>query len=245
MSFIVVIPARFASTRLPGKPLLDIGGKPLIQHVVERANESDAARVILATDDERIAEAASNFDCETCMTRADHLSGSDRLEEVVQTLAITDPTSVVNVQGDEPFVPARLINNVAAALTRAPDAAMATAAHRLREIDDFHDRNVVKVVFDQHGRALYFSRSPIPFGAIDQAWRHIGIYAYRAEFLKRYGQLNPSALEHAESLEQLRVMDNGETIMVQAVDYDSGIGVDTEQDLEQARKIAQDLGITS
>ena len=237
MSFVAIIPSRYASTRLPGKPLADLAGMPLIRHVVDRANESDASRVIVATDDQRIAEALATADCEICMTRVDHQSGSDRLVEVVETLAIDDHEIVVNVQGDEPLIPPRLIDQVAQALLQAPQAAMSTAAQKITSQSDFHDPNVVKVVIDQAGQALYFSRAAIPFArdsAVVEAWHHIGIYAYRAEFLKRYSKLKPSALEQSESLEQLRVIDNGETIIVQTIDYDAGIGVDTPDDLARA-----------
>lgn len=242
MSFIVIIPARFASTRLPGKPLADIGGKPLIAHVVDRARESLADRVIVATDDQRIADALADVECEVCMTRSDHQSGSDRLAEVVEQLSIADDQIIVNVQGDEPAIPPRLINEVADVLRNAPQAVMSTAAHAIKSAEDFVNPNVVKVVIDQTGKALYFSRAPIPHSAGGEgdhsgAWHHVGIYAYRAEFLKRYTGLNPSALETRESLEQLRVMDNGEQIMVQKIDYDAGVGVDTAEDLEQARKL--------
>ncbi len=242
-SFIVVIPARFASTRLPGKMLADIAGKPMIAHVVDRANESQASRVLVATDDQRIADALTDSDCEVCMTSVDHQSGSDRLAEVVALKGITDDEIVVNVQGDEPLVPGRLINEVAYSLASAQDAVMSTAAHKILNADDTQDPNVVKVVFDQAGRALYFSRAAIPFvrtessiDAID-AWRHIGIYAYRANFLMHYAKLNSSAIEQAESLEQLRVLDNGYAIMVETVDYDTGFGVDTVTDLERVRGI--------
>lgn len=240
MTFTVVIPARYSSTRLPGKVLADISGKPMIAHVVERANESLASRVIVATDDQRIADALSASQCEVCMTRADHQSGSDRLAEVVQILSIRDQEIIVNVQGDEPCVPGKLINQVAAALENADDAVMSTAAKKIDLPSDIDNPNVVKVVFTQAGKALYFSRAPIPF-ARDQrqvsAWHHIGIYAYRSGFLKRYHSLPSSHMEAAESLEQLRVLDNGDTIMVETVNYDTGIGVDTQQDLERARQL--------
>lgn len=242
MSFVVVIPARYASTRLPGKPLADLCGLPLIAHVVARAQESNAAAVIVATDDQRIADALKEHDCDVCLTRADHVSGSDRIAEVVQLMSIPDHQIVVNVQGDEPIIPARLINEVAAALAAESTAVMATAAQAIQSQADFENPNVVKVVFDQAGRALYFSRAPIPF-ARDvsfteiESWHHIGIYAYTAKFLKQYASLAPSKLEQFESLEQLRVMDNGETIMVNSIDYDAGIGVDTPADLERVRTI--------
>ena len=241
MSFIVIIPSRYASSRLPGKALADIAGKPLIARVVECALQSKASRVIVATDDERIQAALQNSECEVCLTRADHASGSDRLAEVISKLDIQAHEVVVNVQGDEPFIPARLIDEVAEQLLTSPQAAIATAAHKITEREEFDNPNVVKVVIDHAGRALYFSRSAIPYSVDKQfhgGLRHIGIYAYRAEFLQRYAQLKPSSLEQRESLEQLRAMDNGETIMVRVVDYDAGIGVDTPADLEQARQIA-------
>lgn len=240
MSFIVIIPARYASTRLPGKPLQEIAGKTMIEHVVDRANESAATRIIVATDDQRIVDVLHSVDCEVCMTRVDHESGSDRLTEVVEKLNIDDQEVIVNVQGDEPLIPAKLINQVAQSLTNQPKAVMSTAAHLIDDAEEISNPNVVKVVFDQLGRALYFSRSTIPHDrdhSGSNVWRHIGIYAYRAEFLKRYHLLKPSALEKSEKLEQLRVMDNGETILVETIDYDSGIGVDTQEDLDRVRQL--------
>ncbi len=240
MSFIVIIPARYDSTRLPGKPLADIAGKPLIEHVVDRANESDAERVIVATDDERIKNALNEVDCEVCMTRYDHQSGSDRLTEVVENLLIEDQSIVVNVQGDEPLIPPSLINRVAMLLKNSENASMATAAHPIVDISEINNPNVVKVVFNQQSQAMYFSRSAIPFNRENdaiEAWKHIGIYAYRAEFLKRYHSLSLSKIEQAENLEQLRVLDNGETILIEKVDYDAGVGVDTPEDLEKVRSL--------
>lgn len=240
MAFTVVIPARYASTRLPGKALADIAGRPMIAHVVDRARESSAARVIVATDDQRIADAVSQLDCEVCLTRANHESGSDRLAEVVQNLAFDDDEIIVNVQGDEPLIPGKLIDQVAAALNLAGDAVMSTAAKAIEEESDIDNPNLVKVVFSRTGRALYFSRAPIPFardGRYANAWHHIGIYAYRASFLRRYDQLVRSELERTESLEQLRVLDNGDSIMVETVDYDTGVGVDTIDDLERVRRL--------
>lgn len=245
MAFTVVIPARYASTRLPGKILADIGGKPMIAHVVDRANESSTHRVIVATDDARIAEAVKDSVCEVCMTRKDHLSGSDRLAEVVQTLEIDDDEIIVNVQGDEPLVPGKLIDQVAASLEIAGDAVMSTAAKQITDQASISDSNVVKVVFARTGQALYFSRAPIPYSRgqdISDAWHHIGIYAYRAGFLKRYHHLVPSDLERIESLEQLRVLDNGDQIMVETVDYNTGIGVDTADDLERVRALFKGRG---
>ncbi|GHA15529.1 3-deoxy-manno-octulosonate cytidylyltransferase [Arenicella chitinivorans] len=242
MTFSVVIPARYASTRLPGKALADIGGKPMIQHVVDRANQSAASRVIVATDDSRIAAVLRDADCEVCMTRADHVSGSDRLAEVVTLLGLSDDEVVVNVQGDEPLIPSRLIDQVADSLTQAEHAVMSTAAKAIEDDADIFNPNVVKVVFARDGQAMYFSRAPIPF-ARDQrttsAWHHIGIYAYRAGYLRRYPDLPASVIETTESLEQLRVLDNGDAIMVEQVDYFTGIGVDTPQDLERVRSMLE------
>lgn len=243
MGFDVIIPARYGSTRLHAKPLADLGGKPLIWRVVERAVSSDADAVIVATDDQRIVDALEGAPCDVVMTSSQHQSGSDRLAEVVQLRNLSDDKIVVNVQGDEPTIPPRLIDEVAASLASAPSAAMSTAAQAITNQEDWLNPNLVKVVFDQTNRALYFSRAPIPHARDadmpSQAWHHIGIYAYRAGFLKRYSALRPSALEQAESLEQLRVMDNGESIMVHTIDYDAGMGVDTQADLERVRQFIQ------
>lgn len=240
MSFTVVIPARFASTRLPGKALLDIAGKPMIAHVVDRAQESAAHRIIVATDDQRIADAVTTLDCDVCMTSEDHESGSDRIAEVVNKLDIADDEVIVNVQGDEPLIPGDLINQVAKSLKDAPTAAMSTAAIRIDSEADLNNPNVVKVVFNKRREAMYFSRAPIPFARDERtasAYRHIGIYAYRGEFLKRYDQLQESAIEQTEKLEQLRVLANGDVIMVEEVSHGTGMGVDTQEDLESVRKV--------
>lgn len=248
MSFTVVIPARYASTRLHGKALLDIAGKPMIAHVVDRAHESSASRVIVATDDDRIAEAARILDCDICMTRKDHESGSDRIAEVVTKLALADDEIIVNVQGDEPLIPGELINQVATSLEFARDAAMSTAAMQIHTDAELQNPNVVKVVFNQKGEAMYFSRAPIPFARdsaanvdtedrVIDAYRHIGIYAYRASFLKSYHQLVESSIEQTEKLEQLRVLDNGDKIMVEVVQHGTGAGVDTQEDLATVRAI--------
>jgi len=240
MSFTVVIPARYASTRLPGKALADIAGKPMIAHVVDRANESKADQVIVATDDQRIADALDGFACEVCMTREDHQSGSDRLAEVVTKLAMNDDQIIVNVQGDEPMIPGRLINQVADGLANEKTASMSTAARKITDLKLIDNPNVVKVVFNHAGQAMYFSRALIPFARDSRkadAWHHIGIYAYRAEFLKRYHLLPESLIEQTESLEQLRALDNGDRIMVEKINYETGIGVDTPQDLEQIRSL--------
>lgn len=239
-SFSIVIPARINSSRLPGKMLVDIAGKPMICHVVDRANESVAQRVIVATDSVSIADALRGANCEVCITRADHETGSDRLQEVVQKLDFSDDEIVVNVQGDEPMIPGKLINQVANGLKADHDASMSTAAKLLENAEDIDNPNVVKVVFAQNHRALYFSRAPIPYAVktrIAPVWHHIGIYAYRAGFLRNYDQLLESATERTESLEQLRVLDNGHIIRVETVDYSTGVGVDTHADLEQVRAL--------
>ncbi len=247
MSFKVIIPARFASTRLPGKMLAEIGGMTMIEQVVARANESHAAEVIVATDDQRIAQALDGSACRVCMTRKDHQSGSDRLTEVVEQLSMADTEVVVNVQGDEPLLPGVLIDNVAQALINDADTQMSTAAHAVKSYEDYQNPNAVKVVINQAGRAMYFSRASIPaqFGADSHsqalptglAWHHLGIYAYRAAFLKNYHALPSSGLEQCESLEQLRVLDNGGLIAVHTTDLEVGFGVDTPEDLERARAI--------
>ena len=243
MGFSVIIPARYSSTRLPQKLLADLGGKPLIWHVAVCAAASEAESVLVATDDDRIAQALNGAPCKVVMTSAEHQSGSDRLAEVVRAQKLPDSDIVVNVQGDEPTIPARLINEVAACLEAAPNAAMATAAQAIDNVEDWQNPNIVKVVLDQFGRAMYFSRAAIPYSRnsnqLPLAWHHIGIYAYRAGFLRRYSALQASDLEQIESLEQLRVLDNGESIMVHTIDYDAGIGVDTAADLERARKIIE------
>jgi len=240
MSFSVVIPARFASTRLPGKMLADIAGKPMIAHVVDRAQESAARRVIVATDSDAIAAALANAECEICMTRENHETGSDRLQEVVQKLDMPDHEIVVNVQGDEPLIPGKLIDQVAQALLADSQASISTAAKLLEDTSDIENPNIVKVVFSHNGRALYFSRAPIPFARderIAPAWHHIGVYAYRAGFLRNYDKLLESSIERTESLEQLRAMDNGHIIRVESVDYPTGFGVDTPQDLAKVRSL--------
>jgi 3-deoxy-manno-octulosonate cytidylyltransferase (CMP-KDO synthetase) len=245
--FVVVIPARFASTRLPGKPLLDIGGKPMIQRVYEQAKKSRAREVWIATDDERIAHVARTLGARVCMTQGDHVSGTDRLQEVAQQQHWPENTIVVNVQGDEPLIPPTIINQVANNLARSGKAAMATLCERITDIDVFLDPNAVKVVFDKDGHALYFSRAPIPwprdafrenqqvFPLHLAAYRHIGLYAYRVSFLHRFVGWSPTALEQTESLEQLRGMAQGVAIHVEEACEAVPGGVDTEADLQQAR----------
>ncbi|HSG64980.1 MAG TPA: 3-deoxy-manno-octulosonate cytidylyltransferase, partial [Gammaproteobacteria bacterium] len=210
---LIIIPARYDSTRLPGKPLCDIAGKSLLQRVYELARTAGAARTIIATDDERIASAASAFGAETCMTSSAHRSGTERIGEVVQGLGLDEDELVVNLQGDEPLMPKGLPAQVAATLQAHPEAVMATAMYPIEEETTLHDPNCVKVVCDERGYALYFSRAPLPWGARFEAgapgaraYRHIGIYAYRAGFLRRYTTWTPCALEEIERLEQLRVL---------------------------------------
>ena len=249
MAFHVVVPARYASTRLPGKPLADIAGKPMIVRVAEAAAHSGAGDVLVATDDERVRDAVERHGHRACMTRADHASGTDRLAEVAEALGWRDDEIVVNVQGDEPLIDPALIDAVAQALARDDGAAVATAAHRLTAAGDFFNANVVKVVCDGASRALYFSRAPIPWArdafaaGRDRlpenlgALRHIGIYAYRAGFLRRYVGLPPAPLERVEALEQLRVLWNGYAIRVISVDHPPAPGVDTAEDLERVRAV--------
>lgn len=245
MSFYVVVPARYASTRLPGKPLADIAGKPMVVRVAQRCQQSEAGQVYVATDDSRIAEALDG-QVPVVMTREDHPSGTDRLQEVAAKLELADDDIIVNVQGDEPLIPPSVINQVAANLAANPSCQMATLCEPIEDEDHLFNPNVVKVVFDDHGRALYFSRAPIPWhrdafadGGRDvsggQWWRHIGIYAYRVLFLHQYVQWPPAKLEQLESLEQLRAMANGVAIHVApAIEAVPG-GVDTQADLERLR----------
>lgn len=244
MSFVTIIPARFASTRLPGKPLIDINGKPMIVHVLERALESGADRVIVATDAVAVADAVRAVGGEVCMTRADHESGTERLAEVVEKMAFADDTIIVNVQGDEPMIPPAIIRQVAENLAQR-DVGMATLAVPIHSAEEAFNPNAVKVVMDKNGYALYFSRATIPWDrdrfaqsrdAIDGSFlRHIGIYGYRAGFIRRYVTWAPSALEHIEKLEQLRVLWHGEKIHVGVAQEVPGTGVDTQADLERVR----------
>jgi 3-deoxy-manno-octulosonate cytidylyltransferase (CMP-KDO synthetase) len=248
VGFTVLIPARLASTRLPGKPLADIGGRPMVVRVAERARRSKAIRVVVAADDSRIVQACESHGIEAVLTRDDHASGSDRLAEACETLALEGQDVVVNVQGDEPLIEPSLIDAVAALLESNPDASMGTAAHPIRDIGEFTNPNVVKAVLDARGFALYFSRAPIPwwrdgFAAGDKALpapaplRHVGIYAYRAGFLRQFPLLSPAPMEQAEALEQLRALWHGHRIAVHVTDDAPGLGVDTPEDLERARAL--------
>jgi len=245
----VVIPARYASTRLPGKPLADIAGQPMIVRVATAARRAQSDGVWVAADDERIISAVRQYGFDAVMTSKDHSSGTDRIAEVADRLQWDDADIVVNVQGDEPLLEPSLVEAVAGALRGNPDAAMATAAHPLTTADDFFNTNVVKVVCDSRGRALYFSRAPIPWDrdrfadrrdalpADLPAQRHIGLYAYRVSFLRRFGQLAASPLERCESLEQLRALWHGYPIQVVSVDHAPAPGVDTVEDLERVRRL--------
>lgn len=243
MSFQVVIPARYASTRFPGKPLADLRGWPMVRHVVERARESGADRVLVATDDRRIVESCIALGVEAVVTRSDHASGTDRLAEVVSTLELADDAIVVNVQADEPLMPPVFIRHVAEELAARPDTPVATLVTALTSITELHDPNVVKVVRSAQGQALYFSRAPIPWdrdhngtpepAALGSWWRHLGIYAYRAGFLRGYPQLSMAPIEQLESLEQLRVLWHGLAIHAGEVSGDTGPGVDTPADLDK------------
>ncbi len=252
MTFRVVIPARHASTRLPGKPLLEIAGKPMIQHVYERALDCGADSVVIATDDERIQKVAESFGADVCMTSPDHPSGTERLAEVVSKLSYDKDDIVVNVQGDEPLMPASLVEQVAELLAQSNSADVATLCTPILDGNDIFNPNVVKVVTDKEGNALYFSRAPVPWHrdafaeekdiVLDDSvyFRHIGLYAYRVSFLKDYTSLTPSPLEIIESLEQLRVLWHGRKIAV-ANAYDiPGPGVDTIEDLKKVEMILSD-----
>jgi 3-deoxy-manno-octulosonate cytidylyltransferase (CMP-KDO synthetase) len=255
-TFTILIPARLASTRLPDKPLADIGGKPMIVRVAERAAEvlqvpgvSPATQIVVAADDKRILDACAAHGVRALLTRNDHLSGSDRLAEACALLGLPDEAMVVNVQGDEPLLPPVLIAQVAQLLQAHPQASMSTAAHAIDNADEFANPNVVKVVCDAQGYALYFSRAPIPHSRDGGAYpashsgalvglpalRHIGMYAYRVGFLKQFPNLPPAPIERLEALEQLRAMWHGHRIVVTVTPDAPGPGVDTPQDLQRVR----------
>jgi len=249
--FKVVIPARFASTRLPGKPLLDLCGAPMIVRVAEQARLSGAAEIWIATDHAGVAEAVRQAGFNVCMTREDHASGTDRIAEVCAAQGFADDAIIVNVQGDEPLIAPTLIRDVALHLYTHRAAAMATACHPLHEMAELHNPHVVKVVLDAENYALYFSRAPIPYprdtGTASPAlpaqtapatatFRHIGIYAYRAAFVRTFTQLAPAPIEQIEALEQLRALWHGYKIAVSVTHAPPAAGVDTAADLENARK---------
>lgn len=252
MSFTVIIPARYASSRLPGKPLLDIAGKPMIQHVYDRAQQSNASRIIIATDDQRIADVVEAFGAQCCMTSVECESGTDRLQEVVESLKMNNDEIVVNVQGDEPLIPPAVINQVATNLAQTSQAQISTLIKRIDSMETILDPNAVKVTIDLNGRALYFSRAPIPWNRDDwsdianagkisapsaQYYRHIGIYAYRVSFLNQYVQWPASSLELIEKLEQLRALEHGITIMTSMALQEIPPGIDTQADLDHVRTL--------
>jgi 3-deoxy-manno-octulosonate cytidylyltransferase (CMP-KDO synthetase) len=246
MSFTVIVPARLASTRLPGKPLADIHGLPMIVRVAQRAGLSRASQVVVATDAPEVMAACQQHGVKTVLTRADHASGSDRLAEACEQLGLDGQDLVVNVQGDEPLIAPTMIDACAALLNSRQDCVMSTVAHALDDAAEFANPNVVKLVADARGTALYFSRAPIPRwrdGGGDtgfkpgSALRHVGLYAYHAGFLRRFPTLAASPLEQIESLEQLRVLWHGERIAVHVSAERPGPGVDTPEDLERVRAL--------
>ncbi len=249
MGFKVVIPARFGSSRLPGKPLLDIAGRPMVAHVVERACQSGAEEVLIATDDERIAAAVQGMGAEVVMTSANHPSGTDRLQEVAQKKGWLDDTIIVNVQGDEPLIPPAVINQVARNIEASSAAGIATLAETLTSVEQLFNPNIVKLVRDVNDFALYFSRAPMPWArdafakdktvlpALDVYFRHLGIYAYRVGFLHAYVGWPPAVIEQVEALEQLRALYNGVKIHVGVAEVEIPQGVDTAEDLERIRAL--------
>ena len=254
MPFTVVIPARFGSTRLPGKPLLDLEGKPMLQHVWEQARQSDAERVLIATDDQRIREAARSFGAEAMMTSDQHPSGTDRLQEVAQALKLDARAIIVNVQGDEPLIPPAVINQVAENLKRNASAGIATLCEKIEHLSDLTSANVVKVVRDANDLALYFSRAPIPWPrdaftdnpkqlpAAGLWFRHIGVYAYRVDLLHSYVSWPPAPQELLEKLEQLRALHYGTKIHVAEALAAVPGGVDTQADLDHVRALLAESG---
>jgi len=244
----ILIPARLASTRLPGKPLADLGGLPMIVRVAQRCATAGARDVVVATDAPAVAEACAAHGVRVVLTRTDHATGSDRLAEACELLGLDGDDIVVNVQGDEPLIDVALIAACAQGLLQQPDCVMSTAAHAIDSVEEFVNPNVVKVVCDAAGRALYFSRAPLPWWRDGNAdgitalptapapLRHIGIYGYRAGFLRRFPTLSASPIEQVESLEQLRVLWHGERIAVHVSDTRPGPGVDTPEDLERVRR---------
>jgi 3-deoxy-manno-octulosonate cytidylyltransferase (CMP-KDO synthetase) len=256
MGFVVVIPARYASTRLPGKPLRPIAGRPMIEHVWRRASESAADEVIIATDDARIADAAQGFGARVCLTDPAHPSGTDRLAEVAQRLGLDDGRILVNLQGDEPLMPAALIDQVAGNLAARPDAAIATLCAPITDADELFDPNSVKVVVDAGGYALYFSRAVVPWSREQFAGkrrvlatgyrhlRHLGLYAYRAGYLQRYVARGACGLEKLEALEQLRALWHGDRVHVDIAIEAPGVEVDNERDIARVERILAQRGET-
>jgi len=249
MDYTVIIPARMASSRLPDKPLADLAGLPMVVRVAQRAAQSRARRVVVAADDARVLQVCQTHGIEALLTRQDHVSGSDRLAEACALLGLAGDELVVNVQGDEPLIPPGLIDDVARVLAERPEASMGTAAHAIHELAEYSNPNVVKVVMDARQMALYFSRAPIPWwrdGQRDAHFqalpspaplRHIGIYSYRAGFLRQFPHLPPAPIESLESLEQLRALWHGHRIAVHVTEAAPGPGVDTPADLDRVRGI--------
>lgn len=244
MAYQIIIPARYASTRLPGKPLLDINGKCLLQHVYDRACDSRAESVLIATDDARIQAAAESFGARVYMTADTHNSGTERLADVVEQMQLAADSIIVNLQGDEFGMPTELLDQVAALLESSTTADIATLCEPIDNSTDYHNPNIVKVIRDQQGRALYFSRSPIPWHDPAEplpevpAYRHLGLYAYRVGFLSRYVRMPVSATEQVERLEQLRALDHGADIRVAVAAARPGLGIDTPADLDRARRLS-------
>lgn len=248
MKFKVVIPARYASTRLPAKPLLDIAGKPMVVRVAEQAQKSGAEDVVIATDHQEVFDVVAQYGYQVVMTAEDHLSGTDRIAEVASKFGWPSDEIVVNVQGDEPFIEPALIRDVAENLNAHPEACIATACHVIHDKETMFNPNAVKLVMDDKGYAMYFSRAPIPYArdAFTQnlalpvnlpVYRHIGLYAYRAKFLHDYAQLSPALIEQYEALEQLRALWHGYKISVTITEQAPAAGVDTQQDLDLVRKL--------
>ncbi len=250
VAFHVVIPMRFSSVRLYGKALAMIAGKPMIQHVYQRAIQSSAKSVTIATDDERILEVAKSFSSNVCMTRATHQCGTERIAEVCEQQGWSDDTIIVNVQGDEPLIPAQAINQVAMNLFLNTGFAMATLCEPLANLQDVLKSSVVKVIFSDLGRALYFSRSPIPYfdpsvqNSSFRHCRHLGIYAYRVGFLKEYVALPKPEIEAMESLEQLRALWYGYQIHVAESNHHFPPGIDTQEDLDRVREYLEQPSVT-
>lgn len=244
----IVIPARFGSSRLPGKPLIELAGKPMIQHVYERALSTGVTDIVIATDDERIFNVAQSFGAEVIMTSVEHENGTERIAEVAQKLGWADDVVVVNVQGDEPLIPKDLIELTASGLLNNPQAGMASLCTPIRDAEDAFDPNAVKVVLDNLGFAMYFSRAPIPWDRdlyksgqskitqIAPVYRHIGMYGYRVSFLKQYADMEMTAIEQAECLEQLRALCYGVKIHMGVIDQPPGHGVDTQEDVKRVEQ---------